>query len=157
MGGLGAERADVGGAVNTDRTVDSEPACLERIVRSRGHGGTCELSGPVGVRHIPDRINLLVLDVVEASGRVIADLTERNRVALAQLQVLVEAQLEAASIDREVGGILSGQIVGCDRRLELLDLDLDSAVVGVLEGLLDVLAEPRRVDVEAGLRLDRVE
>ncbi len=67
------ERADVVGAVDPGAVVDPHPAGLERVLgafRRRRPAG--ELTGPVGVGNVPDRVDLLVLDRVDAGRSVVA-------------------------------------------------------------------------------------
>src|SRR5215203_7104666 len=67
MGGGGAQRAELVGAMDPGAVEDPEPAGLERILRRpAGDDRARERAGPGAVRHGPGRVHSLVLDVVEA-------------------------------------------------------------------------------------------
>src|SRR5215207_2361732 len=88
--GRGAERPDVGGAVDAGAVVDAEPARLQRVLRrSAWDDLPRHVTRPRRVRHVPGRVHRLVLHVVEAGRRLEPDLADGDRVGLDQLQLLV--------------------------------------------------------------------
>src|SRR5205823_4503866 len=81
----GAERAQVVGAVDAGAAVDPHPAGLQRVLGAGWDRLAGEGSRPRAVRHVPRRIDLFVLNVVEAGGRLESDSTDGDRVALREL------------------------------------------------------------------------
>src|SRR5206468_3460977 len=70
-----------------------------------------QLTGPVRVRHVPGRVDLLVLDVVQAGRRFEALLADGDRVCPGQLEVLEQAQLEGGAVDDDVARVLRAEVV----------------------------------------------
>src|SRR6185436_1389330 len=64
-----ADRAVRGGPVDARAGVDAHPARLDRVVRARRDDLAGQVAGPGRVGHVPGRVDLFVLDLVEAGGR----------------------------------------------------------------------------------------
>ena len=62
------------------------------------------------LRHVPGRVDRLVLHVVDAGRGLEADLAHRDLVGLGQLQVLEQAQREVGAVDGHDRRVLPGQV-----------------------------------------------
>src|SRR5205823_3674022 len=65
----GAERARLFGAVDARAVRDAHPARLDGVLRPGRDRLPGELPGPGAVRHVPGRVDLLVLDAVATCRR----------------------------------------------------------------------------------------
>src|SRR3954453_1196865 len=143
----GADRADVVGPVDAGPGEDAHPPRLERVVRRAARDDlTGERPGPRAVRHVPRRVDLLVLDRVTPGRGLEPGHADGDAVALAELQPLEQAQLEVRAVDGEDGVVDPGEVRERDPRTHPHEPRVDLARGGRIVDL--------RVDRGAG-RVDR--
>ena len=88
--------------MDADAVGDAQPARLERVVRrAAGDRLPGQRARPRRVGHVPGRVDLLVVDRVQAGRRVQSRHADRDRVALGDLQVLEQPQREVRAVDRD--------------------------------------------------------
>src|SRR5436190_5355838 len=121
------ERPELGGAVDAGAAVEAHPARLDRVGRTRWDDLPREAAGPGAVRHVPGRVHLLVLDVVEPGGGLEALHAHRYRVDVIQLQALEEPELERAAVDDDERRVLRSKLARGDLGLRDLARGLDLA------------------------------
>src|SRR6476646_1295626 len=142
VGGGAAQRVGLFGAVDAGAFEDRQPAGLDRVRRPRRDRLARQRAGPVGHRHVPDRVFFLFLDRVEAFGRFEPFHADRDGAGLGQLQVLPQPQGEGRAVEGEVGRVLGGDLLLGDLRRDRVDLGLDPVRrVGVEDGGLEAFLQ----------------
>ena len=103
-------------AVDPGAVEDPHPARLDRVVRPRWDHLPGERAGPGALRHVPGRVDRLVLDVVDPGRGFEPGLADRDRVDVHQPQVLVEPQLERGPVDDDVRRVAVPELAGTEVR-----------------------------------------
>ena len=123
-----AERGELIRAMDAGAVEDPDPARLQRIRRDGWNHLPCQAARPGRVGHMPGGVDLLVLGVVEAGRGLEALLADGDRVALLELQVVIEAQGEVRAVDVDVARIRLREILLADVRLGLVDAVISPAL-----------------------------
>src|SRR5207253_1144209 len=115
--GSRADRRVRVGAMDAGPAVEAHPARLDRVVGPGRDDLAGQVARPVGVGHVPGRVDLLLLDRVQAGGRLETLAPDGDRVAAGRLEALVERQAERGAVDDDHRAIAIGELAGGDLRL----------------------------------------